>query len=432
VASRERVSRLEMAENPKLRPLEAFPVEVDGKRVICLRDPSGMSENVALVPRPVLALLALLDGTRDLGELQADFVRGGGELVSRDAIARLLDQLDEAHLLDSERFRARREQVIAEYRAAPAREAAHAGASYPAEPAALRTFLDGFFAAAGGGRTKRAPTPRAAKAKRPRRPAPLRALVAPHIDFNRGGRIYALAYRPLLDERPPDLYVVLGTDHNGDGARYSLTRKPFDTPLGPVPTAVDVVEAVVRRAGPALLAGELNHRREHSIEFQAVVLRYLADRRGDGPPPGVLPVLCGSFHDLVERGADPAADARLADLCGAIAEAVAGRRVVWIAAADLAHVGPHFGDPRPLEDGDLKALAAHDAALLATVAAGDAAAFYRLLADERDERRVCGLPPIYTLLRLCGEVRGEVLGYEQCPAEPGSCVSVAAVALRGR
>jgi len=180
------------------------------------------------------------------------------------------------------------------------------------------------------------------------------AVVAPHIDFARGGRIYGLAYRPLLDEPPPDLYVVLGTDHNGDGTRYSLTRKSFDTPLGPVVTDGDAVEAVVRRAGPTLLRGELNHRREHSIEFQAVALRYLADRRGGGPPPAILPILCGSFHELVERGADPAADACIADLCGAVAEAVAGRRVVWIAAADLAHVGPHFGDPRPLGPRDLR------------------------------------------------------------------------------
>jgi hypothetical protein len=146
----------------------------------------------------------------------------------------------------------------------------------------------------------------------------------------------------------------------------------------------------------------------------------------------MLPVLCGSFHELVERGADPAADAGLADVCGAIDEAVTGRRVVWIAAADLAHVGPQFGDQRGLRPPDLETLAEHDAALLAQVTKADAAGFYRLLADEHDARRVCGLPPIYTMLRLCGKARGEVLGYEQCPADAGSHVSVAAVVLRAR
>jgi MEMO1 family protein len=422
-----------MPDPPKLRPLEAFPVEVDGKRLICLRDPSGLSEHVALVPRPVLFLLALLDGSRDLGALQADFVRAGGELVSRDAIAGLVDQLDQAFLLDSERFRAHRDRVAAEYHAAPTRPAAHAGASYPAEPQALRAFLDGLFASGSTeGDSPQRTTARATKGRRSRRPAPVRAVVAPHIDFDRGGRLYALAYRALLDEPPPDLYVVLGTDHNGDGARYSLTCKPFDTPLGPVATDADVVETVARRAGTAMLQAELNHRREHSIEFQAVVLRYLADCRGGGPAPPMLPILCGFFYQALASEADPAADQFLADLCGAIREAVAGRRVVWIAAADLAHVGPHFGDPRPLQASDLKALGEHDAALLATVTAGDAAAFYRLLAEERDRRRVCGLPPIYTMLRLCGKARGEVLGYEQCPADDGSRVSVAAVVLRTR
>ena len=50
--------------------------------------------------------------------------------------------------------------------------------------------------------------------------------------------------------------------------------------------------------------------------------------------------------------------------------------------------------------------------------------------EEKDARKVCGLPPVYLTLRLLGDdARGEVVGYAQCPADPdgGSLVSVAGV-----
>ena len=36
---------------PRLRPIEAFPIRVDGQDLICLRDPSGSSESVLTVSR---------------------------------------------------------------------------------------------------------------------------------------------------------------------------------------------------------------------------------------------------------------------------------------------------------------------------------------------------------------------------------------------
>jgi hypothetical protein len=64
---------------------------------------------------------------------------------------------------------------------------------------------------------------------------------------------------------------------------------------------------------------------------------------------------------------------------------------------------------------------------------GDADGFFRGLQAEHDQRRVCGLTPTYLALRLLGQnVRGEVTGYEQCPADPqgGSLVSVAGLVWR--
>ncbi len=54
------------------------------------------------------------------------------------------------------------------------------------------------------------------------------------------------------------------------------------------------------------------------------------------------------------------------------------------------------------------------------------------LRAERDARKYCGLPPIYLTLRFLSESRGELLRYEQCPADVDrtSWVSIAGALLR--
>ena len=62
-----------------------------------------------------------------------------------------------------------------------------------------------------------------------------------------------------------------------------LARKSFATPLGGVPTDLEVTERLLAAyEGPDdLLAGEFHHRAEHSIEFQTVYLRaLLGETRG--------------------------------------------------------------------------------------------------------------------------------------------------------
>ena len=79
---------------PCLRRIEAFPAVVDGREVICLRDPSGLTEAVLTVPRPAAPILALMDGTRTVAHIQADIMREYGQLLAREQIQGLVDALD--------------------------------------------------------------------------------------------------------------------------------------------------------------------------------------------------------------------------------------------------------------------------------------------------------------------------------------------------
>ncbi|HLZ08092.1 MAG TPA: AmmeMemoRadiSam system protein B, partial [Chloroflexota bacterium] len=118
-------------------------------------------------------------------------------------------------------------------------------------------------------------------------------------------------------------------------------------------------------------------------------------------------------------------------LLEALRVATYGRRVLVVASADLAHVGPAFGDDLPLDSDGRQRLAAADATLLETVRTGDADGFFSELREERDRRRVCGLPPIYLMLRYLGRSDGTVVEYAQCRADAqgGSIVSIAGVLL---
>jgi AmmeMemoRadiSam system protein B len=128
----------------------------------------------------------------------------------------------------------------------------------------------------------------------------------------------------------------------------------------------------------------------------------------------------------------PEAALPLAAALAVLRETLVGRRTLVVAAADLAHVGPAFGDAEPLAAAEKAALAAADAALLERVAAGDATGFLGLLRAQGDRWRVCGLPPTYWALRLLEQVHGSAVpgrlaGYDQCPADEtgGSVVSIA-------
>jgi AmmeMemoRadiSam system protein B len=76
-------------------------------------------------------------------------------------------------------------------------------------------------------------------------------------------------------------------------------------------------------------------------------------------------------------------------------------------------VGPRFGDPIPPDRISLLNLAEEDRHLLGYAEGVDGEGFFRILAREKDRRRVCGLSPIYILLHLLEGARGKLLKYSQ-------------------
>jgi AmmeMemoRadiSam system protein B len=218
--------------------------------------------------------------------------------------------------------------------------------------------------------------------------------------------------------------IVYGTGHSLLGESIALTRKRFETPFGQVPCDTAFVDALAARLGDAAWHGELAHRDEHSIDFQAL---YLQRRLGDRPL-ALVPILCGGFHGAPpEAGGDQGTGFEA--LIDAVREAQRslGGTTVHVAGVDLSHVGRRFGDPA-VDDRTLAEVETKDRAALAAVLAGDARAWFQAIAEHQDSTRVCGWGPTYAMLRCAGPGAGRLLRYEQSREENGSAVTIATVA----
>jgi AmmeMemoRadiSam system protein B len=314
--------------------------------------------------------------------------------------------LDEALLLDNDRFAQALERALTAYRQAPFRPPALAGRSYPADPDALRQLLDGYLEAADGEGED--------KGEAKSQFADGRGLVCPHIDYARGGPVYARVWKRATEiVEAADLVVLLGTDHYGTDGRLTLTRQHYSTPFGVLPTAREVVDGLAEAMGQDEAFGEeLHHRSEHSIELAAVWLHHV---RGDQPCE-LVPVLCGAFGHFVRGEAALDRDPTMTALIDALRETTARRRVLIVASADLSHVGPAFGG-QPLDLVGRARLQAADEALIERICAGDAEGFFAAIKRDGDRRNVCGLPPIYLALRMLSPVQGEQVAYDRCAAD---------------
>lgn len=386
---------------PAVRAVDVQHVEAPPGPGIVLFDRLGISEPT-FVPAALLPVVGRCDGSRTIDEIRREASRQVGEELPLAFVRGIVRQLDERRLLVGPAFTTAAKAAAAEFLAAPFRPPRHAGAAGgPADPGELRQALRRMVGEPG-----------------PALPLP-RGLVAPHIDLERGRDGYRAAYNRLLASPAADLYVVFGTGHAGPTAPITGLELDWSTPLGTAPTDRAFVRAVHAAIGGPDPIDVLLHRDEHSLEFQVLFLQHLHERRGD-PPPRIAGFLCGS---LPSADGDPLREAWCQRLVSAFraAEAAAPGRVCYLAGADLAHVGPTFGDAAPVDGARLERLAGTDRAHLEPLLRGEPGAFHRSVVGSGNPDRICSAPAITLCAELAGGT-GELLHYGQACAADGDQV----------
>ncbi len=278
-------------EYPAMRQIDLRPVFHNGKNYYMLRDPLQLGEGTMLVPPALVGALSFLDGAHTAADVAKDLERFFGYSVQADLVQGLLQALDEACLLRNEHSEAVRRQKTQAFRQEPYRPALLAGPEDAIARGALRRQLDGFLAATQpvGARPDLVSAMAAGRF----------GLLSPHIDYGRGGSVYAQVWQEAAEAiHAAEVVILLGTDHQGDDP-FTLTRQSYATPYGVLPTAQPVVDAVVDVLGEdEAFAGELRHRGEHSLELVAVWLHHMRQ----GAPVELAPILVGSLYQHIGNG----------------------------------------------------------------------------------------------------------------------------------
>jgi AmmeMemoRadiSam system protein B len=387
-------------------------------KALMLRDPQGVAPSHAVLPIEFIPIVARMDGRHSCEEIARQVSSEIRESVPVDLVVRLATELEGALFVDGAPYRRERDRIEREFAAAAVRPASHAGGAYHDDPDKLAAYIDEECLA---------------KAKKTRKDrGSLRALIAPHIDPWRGADCYGHAYTALRAALAPDAdtFVLFGTSHAPMRAPFSICRKAFATPLGTVEADLEAIDRLAKIAGKNfdVYEDQFNHKREHSLEFQAVFLRHLLG----GRPARIIPILAG-LGEQQHTGKSPARDAAIERFFAEAAAIVEEKNAVVIAGADLAHVGPRFGDAKPYNERQRAVLDETDRESLDHAERGEAESFWAHVAKDLDTRRVCGLGPIYSLLRtMPASAKGRLAHYEQTvDAEEGSIVSHAAMGFYG-
>lgn len=377
-----------------------------------IRDPYKFSDAMLVIPPVLVECLQNFDGEHTDLDLKAALVRATNTLDVSDLQQHLTGTLSAAGFLEDEVFERMQRERRTEFAANPLREPAHAGSAYPDEPGELREtmvrYMTGAPASTADGN--------------------LLGLAAPHVSPEGGWESYRAAYSVLRPEHKDKTFVVLATSHYGEPERFGLTRKNFTTPLGEARSDKALVDWLANRGGRAVEMEDYCFSFEHTVEFQVLFLQHVL-----GPGVKILPVLCGPFARSLYQGGNPEDDdgvRRFFDALGEMHDREADR-LVWVLGVDMAHMGVRYGDgfEAVANQGLMAEVGERDGRRMEQINAGDAAGFWDLVKENRDDLKWCGSAPFYTFLKSIPKVRGELRSYEQWNIDDRSVVSFAGMSF---
>lgn len=392
---------------PHLRPIQPLPVtNKEGQQFVALRDPTMLVDQTLVVPLSALRIVQQFHGRQTIEEIATEL---GGEVGQFIELARRLDQVGLLWGPTFERLEEQQKTKIRNRGAFPAVAAATLGKDQAACRKAIEEYLD--------------------QTEDPEITGTIVGIVAPHLDYQRGWPNYAAAYYGLKDMQPPDRVVILGTNHFGLGDGVVLTEYGFDSPLGRCPSDAAVVSRLVEKLGNDLIVDQLDHMPEHSISLHVPWLQY---RFGTVPlvaalvPDPLVPMIQDSASGRI--GVEPFASA-LREVLNDV-----GGRTFFVASSDLSHVGPQFGEPRPVDEQRRIDVERHDRDMMGKFLTGDPEEFLGAMRWCNNPTRWCSVGNMTALLMLTrptapGQI--ELIDYRQAYDERGvAMVSSAAMAIK--
>ncbi|MAC20238.1 MAG: AmmeMemoRadiSam system protein B [Phycisphaerae bacterium] len=419
---------------PHARPVQPMPVQNEGKQFIALRDPSMLVQQTMLVPPQAMGVLQFFDGSLSIDDIASRLIREDDperqQNLERAAtqVAGLAEQMDKFGLLWGPTFEGFEKQIaekLNETGAFPPRasislvQIAHqsmGGSQPPEEQSAQAEWAQDL--------ASRQLQAWLEDAEDPEFDQPVIGLVVPHLDYPRGSAVYAGGYRAWVDTPAPDRVVVLGTNHFGLGDGVIMSNHGFDTPLGRVSPDTTITAALRQRLGDRLFKDQLDLLPEHSIELHLPWIQHLF-----GDVPVVAALLPDPLQPMIaDDGERVSYEEFIAALKASLDEA--GGRTFFVSSADLSHVGPNFGEPKPVDDARRVEVERHDREHLAKFITNDTTSFLEAMEWCKNPTRWCSIGNMTATAALAQPAEIELVDYRQAVDDQGTAmVSVAAIAL---
>jgi MEMO1 family protein len=410
-------------ETPALRSMELVPIKHEDQTFIMVTDPVGVIEApVLLVPDPILLLFfEMADGQTTVGEMAQKATMSTGQIIPQGHFESVAEQLDEALMLQTVRFRDALVEKYTEYMESPVRHYKSFMAPNGDRLLMMKELDDEF--------RRHMMSPYSPPQNLDLPAGSVRGVLSPHIDYSRGGEAYAWAYKALKDKGTnAKTYIILGTSHGPLRFPICATRKNYDTPFGQVDTNQEILSELEAKCGETIFADEFAHADEHSIELQATYLKHTFQDK----PVKIVPLLINGFEQHLVEGGQPIDNPEIQTFIEAMKEILAkyGDEVAVIGGVDLSHCGPQFGHEQLNEEDREKEIQQHDFATMDLIEKGDANAFFEHFRPKVNEFNVCSIAPIYCMMKIFnGDSKVQKLNYQQANSpDKANLVSFACVA----
>lgn len=340
----------------------------------------------------ILEILELINGENTIIDLHSILHYQQDIEVTLEDVQSVISYIDSLGLLESEQFFLLQQKIDSEYFHSPIRKTVCAGSSYSEDKDELIEYLDSVFSS---------------KDSEPIIPSV--AALIPHIDFRVGIEPYVAAYKHIRSTEASTFFVI-GTSHYSTLDQFILTDKDFDTPLGVVKTNKEIIQRLHLLTENKLTKNDIAHKPEHSIEFHAVMLKYLFQDRDFT----IVPILVTSFQHFISSGKSPIDSHKVQNFTQALHTIIdeLGEDAYVISSGDLAHIGKKFGDNFDAYT-KKEEITTLDTQLLATLEVSDKENFYTSIQKLHDANRICGLPPTYSLLASMKPLQGTTVALQQ-------------------
>ncbi len=429
-------------QRPRLRPVRGFPAQFGNQVAMGLADARQISDKAVFTSPAFQAVLPMMDGQKSVD----DIVRAVGKGLTREPLEQLIAQLDDAGLLFGPTFDSMLTKMRADFDSSPvlppASTAAIADAlaehavrsklppeqqNQPiqmsdAERAELgakrmREIFDEWMAAS----LKDAPDPSLNSLPK--------AIVVPHLDYQRGWINYSSVWGRLRVADRPDRVVILGTNHFGEATGICGCDKGYQSPLGTCEADLELIATLRKRLGAdagKLFQNRYDHEREHSIELQIPWIQHCLGLDDAGKYPKVFAALVhdpsvnnGESYDGHGLAFEPFVNAMrevLAELPG---------RTLVVSSADLSHVGPQFGDQQqvageggPAEEFRNK-IFQHDRELIQMFAEGKVDEVISSMAWQQNPSRWCSIGNMAAAFKIAQPTKVNIYNYAAAMDEQG-------------